>query len=61
MLSVSEKLPVYKLRYFWKYITQLYGYFYVHVSAQWLTDLEIKQFHKPWNYGACDFYVFRSI
>ena len=34
ILSVNEKLPVSKFRYFGKYIIQLFGYFYVHVSGQ---------------------------
>ena len=34
ILSVSEKLPVSKFRYFGKYIIQLYGYFYINVSGQ---------------------------
>ena len=34
ILRVNEKLPASKLRYFGKYIIQLYGYFYVHVSGQ---------------------------
>ena len=33
ILSVSEKLPVPKCPYFGKYIIQLYGFFYVHVSG----------------------------
>ena len=40
ILRVSEKLPVSKLGYFGKYIIQLYGYFYVHVSGQGHTGLE---------------------
>ena len=32
--------PVSKFRYFGKYILQLYGYFYVHVSGQRRTGLE---------------------
>ena len=39
--GVSEKLPVSKFRY----LIQLYGYFYVHVSGFG----EVKQFHEPWN------------
>ena len=39
-LSVNEKLPVSKLRYFGKYIMQLFGYCYVHVSGQRQADLE---------------------
>ena len=33
ILSVNEKLPVSKFRYFGKYILQLFGYCYVHVSS----------------------------
>ena len=40
ILSVNEKLPVSKFPYFGKYIIQLYGYFYVHVSGQRWTGLE---------------------
>ena len=40
MLRVSEKLPVSKFRYFGKYMIQLYGYFYVHVSGQRNTGLD---------------------
>ena len=40
LLSVSEKLPVFKFRCFGKYILQLHGYFYVHVSGQRHTGLE---------------------
>ena len=40
ILSVNEKLPVSKLRYFGKYIMQLFGYCYVHVSGQRQADLE---------------------
>ena len=40
ILSVSEKIPVSKFRYFGKYIIQLYGYFNVHVSGQRQTVLE---------------------
>ena len=40
ILSVNEKLPVSKFRYFGKYIIQLFGYFYVHVSDQRHTCLE---------------------
>ena len=42
ILSVSEKLPVSSFRYFGKYIIQLYGYFYVHVSGQRQTGYEAK-------------------
>ena len=34
ILSVNEKLPVSKFRYFGKYIIQLFGHCYVHVSGQ---------------------------
>ena len=34
ILSVNEKLPVLKFRYFGKYIIQLFGYCIVHVSGQ---------------------------
>ena len=40
ILSVNVKLPVSKFRYFGKYIIQLYGYFYVHVSGQRQTGFE---------------------
>ena len=40
ILSVNEKLPVSKLRFFRKYIMQLFGYCYVHVSGQPQADLE---------------------
>ena len=40
ILSVNEKLPVSKFRYFGKYIMQLFGYCYVHVSGQRQADLE---------------------
>ena len=40
ILSVNEKLPVSKFQYFGKYIIQLFGYHYVHVSGQRQTDLE---------------------
>ena len=40
ILSVNEKLPVSKFRYFGKYIMQLFGYCYVHVSGQRQGDLE---------------------
>ena len=40
VLSVNEKLPVSKFRYFEKYIIQLFGYCYVHVSGQRHSDLE---------------------
>ena len=59
ILSVNEKLPASKFQYFGKYIVQLFGYCYVHVSCLG----EIKQFHELWNYGARDvraFYVFHS-
>ena len=34
ILHVNEKLPVMKFRYFGKYIIQLFGYCYFHVSGQ---------------------------
>ena len=34
ILSVNEKLPVSKVRSFGKYVIQLDGYFYIHVSGQ---------------------------
>ena len=34
ILSVNEKLPVSKFRYFGKYTIQLFGYCNVHVSGQ---------------------------
>ena len=40
ILSVNEKLPVSKFRYFGKYIIQLFGQSYVHVSCQRQVDLE---------------------
>ena len=40
ILSVNEKLPASKLQYFGKYIIQLFGYCYVHVSGQRQTGLE---------------------
>ena len=40
ILSVNEKLPVSKFIYFGKYIMQLFGYCYVHVSSQRQADLE---------------------
>ena len=40
ILSVNEKLPVSKFLYFGKYIMQLFGYCYVHVSGQRQADLE---------------------
>ena len=40
ILSVNEKLPVSKLRYFGTYIVQLFGYCYVHVSGQRHDSLE---------------------
>ena len=42
ILSVNEKLPVSKFRYFGKYIIQLFGYCYVHVSGQRQACLERK-------------------
>ena len=32
-LSVNEMLPVWKFQYFVKYIIQLFGYCYIHVSG----------------------------
>ena len=40
ILSVNEKLPVSKFRDFGKYIIQLFGYYYVHVSGQRQAGLE---------------------
>ena len=40
ILSVNEKLPVSKFRYFGKNIKQLFGYCYVHVSGQRQAGLE---------------------
>ena len=40
ILSINEKLPVLKFRYFGKYIIQLFGYWYVHVSGQRKAGLE---------------------
>ena len=40
ILSVNEKLPASKFQYFGKYIVQLFGYCYVHVSGQRHTGLE---------------------
>ena len=40
ILSVNEKLPVPKFRYFGKYMIQLFGYCYVHVSGQRHSDFE---------------------
>ena len=40
ILSVNEKLPVSKFPYFGKYIIQLFGYSYVHVSGQRQAVLE---------------------
>ena len=62
ILSVSEKLPVSKFRYFGKYIIQLYGYMYVHVSGQDILVWRDKTASQPWNYGTRDalaFYVFQ--
>ena len=39
VLSVNEKLPVSKSRYFEKYIIQLNGYFCIQVSGQQQTGL----------------------
>ena len=39
ILSVDKKLPVSKLRYSGKYILQLNGYFYIHVSGRQQTGL----------------------
>ena len=43
ILSVNEKLPVSKFRCFGKYIIQVDGYLYVHVSGQRQTGLEKKK------------------
>ena len=43
LLSVNEKLPVSKFRYFGKYIIQLFGYCYVRVSGQRQAGLERKK------------------
>ena len=51
ILSVNEKLPVCKFRYFGKYIIQLNG-----STTDWFG--EIKQFYEPWNYGAGDVHAF---
>ena len=40
ILSVNEKLPVPKFRYFGKYIIQLFGHCYVHASGQRQAGLE---------------------
>ena len=40
LLSANEKLPVSNFRYFGKYIIELFGYCYVHVSGQRQADLE---------------------
>ena len=40
ILSVNEKLPVQKFRYYRNYIIQLFGYCYVHVSGQQQAGLE---------------------
>ena len=40
ILNVNEKLPVSNFRYFGKYIIQLFGYCYVHVSGQRQAGLE---------------------
>ena len=40
ILSVNEKLPVSKFRYFGKYIIQLDGLFYIHVSDRRQAGLE---------------------
>ena len=40
VLSVNEKLPVSKFRYFGKYTIQLFSYCYVHVSGQRQAGLE---------------------
>ena len=40
ILRINEKLPVSKFRYFRKYIIQLFGYCYLHVSGQPQADLE---------------------
>ena len=38
--SVNEKLPASTFQYFGKYIIQLFGYCYVHVSGQRQPSLE---------------------
>ena len=40
ILSINEKLPVSNFQYFRKYIIQLFGYCYVHVSSQRQAGLE---------------------
>ena len=40
ILSVNEKLPVWKFPYFGKYIIQHFGYCYVHVSSHRQAGLE---------------------
>ena len=40
IISVNEKLPASKFQYFGKYIIQLFGYCYDHVSGQSQTGLE---------------------
>ena len=40
ILSVYEKLPALKFQYFGKYIIQIFGYYYVHVSGKRQTGLE---------------------
>ena len=40
ILSVNEKLPVWKIPYFGKYVIQHFGYCYVHVSSQRQAGLE---------------------
>ena len=55
ILSVNEKIPGSKFRYFGKCIIQLEGYFCIYVSGQRQTGLEKKyHFHEPRNYGARD-------
>ena len=63
ILSDNEKLPASKLQYFGKYIIQLSGYWYVHVSGQRQTGLERLNSYTSHYYDARDaraFYVFRS-
>ena len=60
ILSINEKLPASKFQYFGKYIKQLFGYCFIHVSGHRQTGLK-GQFNEPWNYGAREahaFYVF---
>ena len=48
ILSVSEKLPVFKFRYFTASWLLLHSCFWL--TTDWLGG--IKQFHEPWNYDA---------